>query len=228
MWLTEQYLVWHVAAWERTSYSMDATLLPDRLARELERPLPVAATWPADARCRVKHGDPARPVVEDCVGNTDRLLVVSDRLKDALEAEQLRHAEFLPVAFEDDHERRLAARFFILHLLDDPHCLDLEASSATLGRGGDDKVVRLERLVLGSDPDRDLCRPAGYRDVLIVRWTLAAALSQRGFSGVHWVPLFDHPTIDESERDGEIANRAAALDRELRARGTPLVLPALV
>jgi hypothetical protein len=111
-------------------------------------------------------------------GGDPHVLVISSAMK-SLIAKAERHVEFLPVTIKGHAEP-----FFIANFLDHVACLDLEKSGAEQVNG---EVLTIKKLVLrkGAVPaDRALFQVKEYRDLFLVRDSLAAAFEEAGLTGM--------------------------------------------
>lgn len=97
---------------------------------ELVEGVPRAATFPADCTYAMHPDFLHNTLLVDNLINTDRLVVVSLRLKQFLEARGIKQLEFLPVTIMDLRERPASRDYFIVHPIEHVDCLDLEKSGA--------------------------------------------------------------------------------------------------
>src|ERR1039457_4830923 len=85
---------------------------------------PLAGLWTESLPCTLEGGNPKRPLLLDNISNTQRLLIISKRLKACLEKQAVPDVEYLPLTLLDDKERVASDSYFIAHLLHRPDCLD--------------------------------------------------------------------------------------------------------
>jgi hypothetical protein len=158
---------------------------------------PLAAGFPADAAFHMHPDFPTNLLLQDCVLNSDMCIVVSERLKQALEALAPPLVEYLPVAIIDHKGRKLPQPFFIVHPVDPVDCIDRDASGAEMDEILDpDSIESVQQMVLDESriPDgRSLFRLKHYWGAVVARRELADALSAGGFSGLRWLELDQYP-----------------------------------
>ncbi|TFZ02001.1 imm11 family protein [Ramlibacter humi] len=132
----------------------------------------------------------------DAIPNTDRLLVVSEKLKDLLE----RHApedsiEFLPVRLRTPEGRLIPQAYFVANVLGTVACVNREESKFTMNAILKDQVGRFQHLVLDEPaiPDgKKIFRLAELRTLIIARQDLAQAIVDADCTGMLFIPLKDY------------------------------------
>jgi hypothetical protein len=158
---------------------------------------PLADTFAADAAFHMHPDFPTNLLLQDCVLNSDMCIVVSERLKNAVEALAPPLVEYLPVAIIDHKKRKVPQRYFIVHPVDPVDCIDRDASGAEMDEILDPAAIEsVQKMVL--DPalipaDRSLFRLKHYWGAVVARRDLAEALSKGGFSGLRWLELDRYP-----------------------------------
>jgi hypothetical protein len=183
------YLCWQGVASKQAYYVRrwdDACLnpAPDK---------PLAALWPAKVFCLVDREDLSRkPVLNDYLVNAEQRLVVSGRLKTFLQNAGVPDVEYLPVQVIDPSGLRLDDSYSIVHTLNSPDCLDLDACGARRSRVVPSKAEKIQRIVFKQDPERALFRPGNFNKITLVSWTLAEAIAAHGFTGFRFMGLFDY------------------------------------
>jgi hypothetical protein len=222
----EKYLVWDFSSSTKT-YSVDRISATGVESFEIVGDVQLASRWPADAKATLTDGSAKKPALDDSMLNTDRLRIVSARLKKALEDLEVTDVEFLPVKLEND-SKMLDVTCYIVHPINRPDCLDLKASEAKMSVIAPTKVNRVKRIVLKSDPDRKLFIISNYNNTYIIRWDIAEALSEIGFSGVRWTALFDYENYAESNQENPIWKKARELYEKIHKKGKIIELPPLV
>lgn len=158
---------------------------------------PMAAAFPADAAFHMHPDFPDNLLLQDSLSNSDMCLVVSQRLKNAVQALAPPQVEYLPVAIIDHKGRKLREPYFILHPLDPIDCIDRDASGAEFDPILDpDAIESVQRMVLDEGsipPERTLFRLKHYWGAVVLSRGLAAALEAGGFTGVRWLELDQYP-----------------------------------
>jgi len=186
--LSDRYLLWKLV---RLKHAFEVTRFDSAFIRRRDASL--AGLWPDGVYCVLKASrGSSLPILPDSLWNADGQLLVSPRLQRALARAALPDVEYWPVKVIDPTGRPVGEPFFFVHLLNAPDCLDLEASGATRSRILPEIAEKAERLAFRNDPERPLCRPKTFRKITLIRWPLAEALAQEGFSGVRFMGLFDY------------------------------------
>src|SRR5258708_1842978 len=99
--LIKKYLIWSEAAVPRM-YIVDEVNYPKKVEDyEFLLGKPVAKRWGNGATLTMVHGDPKKPVFPDNLENSDSVLIVSERLKKAMETQKIKDLEFLPAKLAD-------------------------------------------------------------------------------------------------------------------------------
>lgn len=159
---------------------------------ELIEGVPRQETWPSDAMFDldadfgIKLDD-----VMKCLGS---LLVVSDRLRAFLEAEDLAHLEMLPVTLMDLKGRPVETPYSIVHPIHHPDALDTDASGVTFNSIVPEDIDEVERLALipGSiEPDRKVFRLERYTDPILFERGLAERIEAEEFTGIGFAPIHE-------------------------------------
>ena len=146
-----------------------------------------ADEYPAGATLQMEDGYPGR-IVPDVVGNTRGLLIVSGRVKEAIEAIQAAETEYLPVAILN-HKGRPAGEegagpHWIVNPIGTHDCADHEASDIDWFEGD---VVDVDELVLAPskiDGAPALFRPAVEPRSYVASGELLERLASMGLRGL--------------------------------------------
>ncbi len=138
--------------------------------------------------------EPRNKVLPDYVHNTKRLMVVSSRLKDFFETQEVSHIEYYPLEIIDHKGKMASDEYFVAHLVDPVDCIDADASAAKWSNLGlaTQRIRRMKKLVL--DPvrmpnGRTLFSLKFYRRYPILAKDLAEAMEKEGFTNIDIVPL---------------------------------------
>jgi hypothetical protein len=220
--LTEKYVLLQATSHTGT-FDLDDLEEPEGIKSfELHQSAPLLARWGVGATGTLRDGNRKKPAIADCVLNTNRLLVISARLRAALEALGVTDVEYLPITLTLEG-RPIGLSYFILHCIHWEPCLDLKASKVTWSEWSDD-IDELERLVFARDPDKKLFQIEKYSEIILLRMDVAEALStKQAFSGVRYVPLFCHPEFDLSKRETPLWKRIDALyTPHVKAKAQPI------
>jgi hypothetical protein len=157
---------------------------------------PLAAEWPGDVLFRMDPDFPKDLLLTDSLLNSDQCLVVSARLRAALEALQLVRVEYLPVSIIDHKGRKAPAPYVIVHPVEPVDCIDRDASGVKISRITPGKVSSLKRLVIDASrvpPERTMFRLKDLWGPIVVRKPVADALTRGRFTGVTFIEPAAYP-----------------------------------
>jgi hypothetical protein len=219
--LTEKYVLLQATSHPGT-WDLDDLEKPKGIKGfELHQSSPLLSRWGAGATGTLQGGNAKKPTIADCVLNTDRLLLISERLRRSLEALGVTDVEYLPIALSLEGQP-IGLPYFIVHCVNWEPCLDLKKSKVTRSEWSDD-IDELEQLVFARDPDKKLFQIENYAEIRLLRMDVAEALAKEGFSGVRYVPLFCHPKFDLSKRETPLWKCIDALyERHVKSKPQPI------
>jgi len=189
------YSVWHADPEGGFCTLEDLEKVND--AYELKRGVSRAKDFPEDARFRMDSSHPKEVKLPDNVMNTDRLLVVSPKLKQFVEEKNPTATEYLPVTIYN-HKKRVATKdYFIIN----PHkvvdCIDQAKSELVWNKIDTQLVSRCKKLVLDEkqiDPNLLLFRPKYLPLIVLTRSDLAEAIIGEGFKGAYFFKVNEFQT----------------------------------
>lgn len=154
---------------------------------------PQAGRFPADASFRMSRDFPKDIKLADSLSNTNDFLVVSEKLKDFLAQEEfLAHNEVHPVAIVNHKGRKETARYFIIHQIDDPACVDETKTKGAKSKLMPDEYSVMKKLVLDETkipPDYAIFRAAQYKSRILFRSDVAEKIQAAGFTGLKFSEL---------------------------------------
>ncbi|NTX07400.1 hypothetical protein HUA75_37195 [Myxococcus sp. CA040A] len=131
-------------------------------------------------------------VVPDLVSNTERIAIVSTRLKTLLEQYSGARIEFLPVSISN-HKGRIAAKdYFIANVLEHVDCIDKERSEVEELDPDPARLSGLFRLRVLDDripAEAALFRLKPMPPAILIREDLRARLSAESLSGIRYIEL---------------------------------------
>lgn len=150
--------------------------------------------FPADALFKMNDSFPNDIRLVDSLHNHSSLLVVSERFKNALEAipGALVQNEVLPVAIVDHRGRKEEPRYFIVHQLARPECLDEKKTKGTRSKIAPAQFQFLTKMVLDAPsipPSVMLFRAAQYPQVPLLRIDVAESLARLDLVGVEFCEI---------------------------------------
>lgn len=161
---------------------------------ELLRGVPRKEGFPESAHFRMSDDFPRNLVLEDFLRNQNKLLVVSERLRELLEAERLKNNEFIPVQIINHKGRQTKEAYYILHQITLQDCIN-EAESEFIENDIDPELFfDVSELVIDEariDPDVALFRMRRFPEVPIFRRDLADRIKAGGYTGMRFREIED-------------------------------------
>jgi hypothetical protein len=132
----------------------------------------------------------------DCIPNTDRLLIVSEKLKGVLESQAPEDPiEFLPIRLRNPKKKMVAAPYFIANLLGTVPCLNKSMSKFTMNAILKNQVSWFEHLVLDEEripKKKKLFRLEEKTTLIITREDLAREILKTSCNGMMFIPVEDY------------------------------------
>lgn len=218
--MNEKYVLWELDNKATVYRRLDDLEGPTGVkAFELDGDTPLADRWTSPGTGALIDGNPKTPLVPDCLTHTG-WLVVSARLRQALEAHGVSHVEYLPIDLRVKGAS-IGLPYFVVHFLDRPACLDIEASGADFDLIDETEIDTVKRLVFSSDPERPLFQIAHFNRVFITSIALAEALAKDAYSGIRWLPLDTHPDWSGVDKTSSHWKRVEALYTRHYEHGKP-------
>ena len=162
---------------------------------ELHQGISRAQMWPTDAFFEMNEAYPDRLQLEDVVFNRNNVLVISEKLRAFLEADDaLKNNEALPVRLINHKGRTVDEPFFILHQLELQDCIDQAESEVRRNPLDTDSFMSVRKLVIDEgkiDPEVQLFRMAWYPALPLFRRDLADEIQKSGFTGIEFGEIAD-------------------------------------
>jgi hypothetical protein len=156
-----------------------------------------ATAWPAEAVYLTNPDYRKDRGLPDNLMNTDRLVVVSTKLRAFLEGRGVSAVEYLPVTILDHKAKELSRDYAIANPLDSLDCFDQERSVFQWSQSTPGLVQEVKKLAIDASkvpPERQVFRTKSFPDCVIVRRELAAAVDAAGFTGLGWIELDAYST----------------------------------
>jgi hypothetical protein len=129
----------------------------------------------------------------DVLGNMNRFLVVSERLKDLFVTwNALKHNEVFDVGILNHKGRLEKAKYFIIHQIDLPKCTDEAKSVGEKSPLDPSQYIVLTKLVLDEskiDPELAIFRPAAYKARAFFRRDIADKIVEAGITGLKFYEI---------------------------------------
>lgn len=186
--MSNEFLVWRYKSVAGGCSLKDFTGLKKKA--RLHEGVPLLAEFPGDVAFQMDPDFPNDILVTDSLLNSDKCLVVAERLRQALEAQAPMPVEYLPVAVIDHKGRAVKTPCSIVHPLDPVDAVDRAASQVTTSPITPGKIASFKRLIIDPQrvpPERTLFRLKDLWGVIVARRPLAEAIMGGGFSGVEFV-----------------------------------------
>ncbi len=161
---------------------------------ELFKGISLASRWSSDASFYMNENFPEDLKLEEVVFNRNNLLVVSERLKELLEAEQIKHIEFLPVRIFNHKKRQVKENYFILNQTLLVDCLDLDKSTVRYNNIDPSSISSVVEMVIEEDKipeNMQLFRMARCTAITIFARELAKKLEAAAISGITFGEISD-------------------------------------
>lgn len=159
----------------------------------LKRGVSLVDEWPDDVEMDMNEDHPDDLLLVDSLFNIKSLLVVSARIKEFLESQDIADAELLPINIKNHKGRYIEEDYFVLNLATHVDCLDEEASQAEAS-SMTKNIKAVKGLVLKQTEllqNRKLFRLSSYGVPTIVHKDLASEMDAQGFTGIKWGKLED-------------------------------------
>jgi hypothetical protein len=145
-----------------------------------------AVGFPTNAAFRMNPDYKRNTTLIDSVFNVEAMMLCSERLKDAIEAFHPPKVEYLPVTILDHKSKAVPEKYFIVHPIDPPDCIDLNKSDLEWSDTDKESILGIDSLVIDEKkigPDRLVLRPKRFNQMHLVRRDLAEKLAETGFTG---------------------------------------------
>ncbi|CAM3942148.1 imm11 family protein [Corallococcus soli] len=163
----------------------------------ISKGLPMEHRYPPDVVLKM-DGAHKGLMVPDLVSTTERIAIVSNKLKGLLEQHSGARIEFLPASIAN-HKGRIAAKdYFIANVLDHVDCVDKERSEVeelhpdpTLLSG----LFRLQVLQEPIPPEAKLFRLKTMPPAILIRDDLRALLDAESLTGIRYIAMGEECAI---------------------------------
>jgi hypothetical protein len=155
---------------------------------ELRTGVPCSESFPPNAVFTVDPDFPNNTKLADTFYNTQRLVIVSEKLKEFIATWNPPEVEFLPVTILN-HKSRPTGKYFIVHPIHPVDALNPSKSGATWSKRNKERIDDITNLVLNKDkidPARLMLKLRYFHKCVLIRKDLADAISKKGFTGIKW------------------------------------------
>jgi hypothetical protein len=183
-------LIWEWDVGERFAVLTSIRNVKD--AWQITKGMPRAKGFPANALFEMDPKFRKYVALADNMSNDDRMLVVSKKLKELIEARGPRRVEYLPVGIVDHKKKPVRDPYFVVHPVEVVDCIDTKRSDVQWNAIDKDKIASCEKLVLkpnAIDGKHLLFRPRHLEYYVMILPELADALRGAGFSGLRFTTV---------------------------------------
>jgi hypothetical protein len=122
--------------------------------------------------------------LQDVIRDSKFSFIVSKRLKEFLDNENLINNGFIPAVIANDKNKIIAKNYFLVHQTIHQNCIDMEKSIVSRNAK---KIVGVTQLIINElhiDSKLQLFRPKYYPNLLIVKRQLATKIKRLKFTGI--------------------------------------------
>ncbi len=145
--------------------------------------------FPATAAFHFNPDFKRNTLLVDCLVNVENAMVCSLRLTDFIRSKNPDKVEYLPVTVFDIEGKPVDARYFIVHPIDPPDCIDVAKSKVTWSPFDATSIEYAEHLVIEQakvPQGRLVFSPKSFPGMLLLQREFALDIEQAGFSGIGW------------------------------------------
>lgn len=188
--LSMRYVIWKAVI--EDGYCVCNSLEGFEDSRKLKRGHSVAHSFPDDACFRMDPDFPKDIMLSDNIRNGGGFLLVSNRLKEALEEDnEVNNVEWLPVKIINHKGRVASEEYVVANPLDLCDAIDRDRSEITWNSIMPDLIASCEKLVLDEEKipaDFKLFRLKHFSRRVVLRADFADKIKSRGFSQIAFTP----------------------------------------
>ncbi len=159
--------------------------------------LPMGHHFPPNLIFQMDRGHPGQ-AIPDLVSNTERISIVSGKLKSLLEQHAAARIEFLPISIARANGRIVAKDYFIANVLDHVDCVDKARSEVEELNPDPTMLSGLFRLQVHSSQipaEARLFRLKSMPPAVLIRDDLRAILDAASITGVKYITMGEECTI---------------------------------
>jgi hypothetical protein len=155
--------------------------------------IPLANEFPKNASIQFTPNFPKARKLEDFQPNLMSLLIVSPRVREVIQALEVKNAEFLPVTVKDQKKKTVANDYAILNVLGAEDAIDLSRSKVEMDTIIDGNIAQVRKLALKKkiDPAAKIFRCEKHTRLILVRDDVRAAFEKARLTGCKLVPIAD-------------------------------------
>ncbi|EYF06841.1 imm11 family protein [Chondromyces apiculatus] len=156
---------------------------------ELAEGVSRATGWPDDAQCQM---DPNRPkdiaLADSLLGA--KLVVVSAKVKRALDDAHSKNVEFLPIKIINHKGRVASDEYFVLNPLEICDCIDVQQSNVEWNDLDPEAICACDALILKESavPESlSVFRLKHWKNLIVIRRSLAESMLSQGLTGLNFL-----------------------------------------
>lgn len=127
----------------------------------------------------------------DILPSMDPVLVVNAKVKDVLEAMELKDIEYLPIRLWDHRRTPASDDYYILNPIGGVDFIDMERSKYRMSALAESQIARVKNLVVDHNkisPDAKLFRATTKMDQMFIHDDVRIAFEQAGINGYKLLP----------------------------------------
>lgn len=154
---------------------------------ELKEGISLTGTFPADAAYRMSDDYPDSIALHEVLYNLDSQIVVQDKVKAFLEAEGVKHVEYLAVRVLNHKGREVKARYFVINALPLIDCIDMSKTKSTRNLLDPEELTDISNLTVHEEkipPDFQILRLKHLGAAMLMRRELAQKMRAANFRGL--------------------------------------------
>lgn len=159
---------------------------------ELREGIPLSGKVPSDAAYRMRDDFPDNIALHESLYNLDRQLVINEKVRAFLNAEGVKHVEYLPVKVLNHKGREVGERYFIINMLPLVACIDLEQTRYEENPLDPSSFMDVSNLTVIEEKipsDFQLFRMDLVQSAILIHRGLAEKLKAAGFRGFNFAEL---------------------------------------
>ncbi|HYD41577.1 MAG TPA: DUF1629 domain-containing protein [Anaeromyxobacter sp.] len=156
----------------------------------LTQGVPLAHEWPDDVHFTMSDDYPDDVGLIDFLPSTSSCIVASQKVKDLLEAEQVRNVEYLPVAIVNHKGRKQPEPYYVVNPFPLQDCIDLERTDGTRNQIDPSLFSSVKKLVIDEsriDASATLFRMKHWPFRDVYRPELAEKIKAAKLTGIKFV-----------------------------------------
>ena len=161
---------------------------------ELFDGMEVGDDYPSDVCYKMNPSFPDQIGLADFVHNSNSTLVVSQRVRDFLEAQEIPHMQFLDVKIVDHKGRERPEPYYHLNFIELHDCIDQDKTQFEWNAIDEEKMTQVSNLTL--DPQKVAPLRFGRLKFLttavVADQAMVKAIESQGFTGIQFINVSEY------------------------------------